>query len=69
MRVIAAGDTVVSEVEVPHEPSGLTFRVASLFSVVGNRVVSVTEYWVTVGGDEPPEWRRRWNARSSPDGP
>jgi len=43
-RVVAAGDTVVSEVEVPHEMSGLTFRVASFFRVHGDCVVAATEY-------------------------
>jgi ketosteroid isomerase-like protein len=57
LRVVGQGDTVVSEVEVPHAPSGQVFRVASFFRVSGARIVEATEYWITVAGDEPPAWR------------
>jgi ketosteroid isomerase-like protein len=62
LRVLAVGDAVVSEVEVPFEPLGLTFRVASFFHVNDGCVISATEYWVTVGGEEPPAWRQRYAA-------
>ena len=62
LRVIAEDDLVVSEVEVPHEDLGL-FRVASLWTVMDRRIVRGTEYWVTVGADEAPQWRSRYVQR------
>ncbi|MEE3920075.1 nuclear transport factor 2 family protein [Micromonospora sp. BRA006-A] len=38
LRVVAAGDTVVSEVEVPHEGMGV-HRVASFWTVRGGRII------------------------------
>ena len=61
LRVVRQGDLVVSEVEVPHAPSGSTLRATSIAEVHGARITSVTEYWVTVGGDEAPAWRRRYS--------
>jgi ketosteroid isomerase-like protein len=56
LGVVADGDQVVSEVEVPHVDLG-TFRVASFWTVSGNRIVRGTEYWTSVGADEAPRWR------------
>jgi ketosteroid isomerase-like protein len=56
LRVVADGDQVVSEVEVPHAELG-TFRVASFWTVTGGMIVRGTEYWSSVGGDEAPLWR------------
>ncbi len=59
LSVLAQGRTVVSEVEVPHVEFGV-FRAASFWSVSGDVIISGTEYWVTVGGEEPPGWRARY---------
>lgn len=59
LRVVQQGDTVVSEVEVLHAGLGV-FRAASFWTVRGGLIVSGREYWVTVGGDIPPEWRREF---------
>jgi ketosteroid isomerase-like protein len=56
LRVVADGDQVVSEVEVPHEEFG-TFRAASFWTVTGGQIVRGTEYWSSVGADEAPQWR------------
>lgn len=63
LRVMADGDEVVSEVEVP-TASGPIFRVASFATVREDRVVAGTEYWVTVDGEEPPAWREAYSTRS-----
>jgi ketosteroid isomerase-like protein len=56
IRVVADGDQVVSEVEVPHAELG-TFRAASFWTVTGGQIVRGTEYWTSVGADQPPQWR------------
>ena len=56
LRVIADGDRVVAEVEVPQEGVGV-FRAASFAEVVGGRIAAITEYWVTVDSEVPPDWR------------
>lgn len=57
LSIVADGERVVSEVEVPHEGLGV-FRAASFWTVRNNLIVEGREYWVTVGGEEQPEWRR-----------
>jgi ketosteroid isomerase-like protein len=56
LRIVADGDQVVSEVEVPHEGVGV-FRAASFWTVREGRVVRGTEYWTGVGEQKRPEWR------------
>ncbi|MFF3727548.1 nuclear transport factor 2 family protein [Streptomyces erythrochromogenes] len=56
LRVVAAGDEVVSEVEVPHEGVGV-FRAASFWTVRDGLIVRGREYWTTYGADPRPEWR------------
>ncbi|WP_329025875.1 MULTISPECIES: nuclear transport factor 2 family protein [unclassified Streptomyces] len=56
LKVVAQGDEVVSEVEVPHDGLGL-FRAASFWTVRDGRVIRGTEYWTSVGADPRPEWR------------
>ncbi|ACQ81004.1 conserved hypothetical protein [Beutenbergia cavernae DSM 12333] len=58
LGIVADGDRVVSEVEVPMEGAE-TFRVASFWTVRDGVVTHATEYWTTVDGDPSPEWRRR----------
>jgi ketosteroid isomerase-like protein len=62
LRIVADDDQVVSEVEVPHTELGI-FRVASFWTVLGNRIVRGTEYWTTLGADEAPQWRARYVER------
>ena len=56
LRVVADGDQVVSEVEVPHAQLG-KFRAASFWTVTGGQIVRGTEYWSSVGADQAPLWR------------
>ncbi|MFR9726711.1 nuclear transport factor 2 family protein [Streptomyces sp. MS19] len=62
LSVVADGETVASEVAVPHETLG-DFRVASFWTVRDGRIVSGREYWTTVGGDPAPEWRTAYAQR------
>ena len=62
LRIVADDDQVVSEVEVPHTELGI-FRVASFWTVLGNRIVRGTEYWTTLGADDAPQWRARYVER------
>jgi limonene-1,2-epoxide hydrolase len=52
LRVVAEDDQVAAEVEVPHTELGL-FRVAGFYAVRDGQIVHATEYWTTVGADEP----------------
>ncbi|THA86252.1 nuclear transport factor 2 family protein [Streptomyces sp. A0592] len=56
LRIVGAGDEVVSEVEVPHEGVGV-FRAASFWTVRDGRIVRGREYWTASGADPRPEWR------------
>ena len=62
MRIIAEDDHVAAEVEVPHTELGL-FRVAGFYTVRDDEILRGTEYWTTVGADEPPAGRARWVER------
>jgi ketosteroid isomerase-like protein len=62
LRVVAEGETVVSEVEVPHETMGV-FRVASFWTVRDGVIVEGREYWTDLGGDPSPEWRAAYVER------
>lgn len=56
LRIVAAGDQVASEVEVPHDDLGV-FRAASFWTVVDGRIVRGTEYWTSLGADPSLPWR------------
>ncbi|WP_399885743.1 nuclear transport factor 2 family protein [Streptomyces sp. BBFR51] len=56
IRVVADGETVVSEVEVPHETMGV-HRVVSLWTVRAGRITDGREYWTQPGSDPSPQWR------------
>ena len=56
LRIIEAGDLVISEIEVPHESMGV-FRAVSLWTVEGDIITFGREYWIEVGGEEAPAWR------------
>ena len=60
LSVLADGDRVASEVEVPMAGVGV-FRVASFWTVRGGRIVAGTEYWTALGADEAPAWRQRYS--------
>jgi ketosteroid isomerase-like protein len=62
LRVLADGDQVVSEVEVPHEEMGL-FRAASFWTVRDGLVTAGREYWTEPGTDPSPDWRRPYVER------
>lgn len=62
LRVIADGDTVVSEVEVPHESLGV-FRSVSLWTLRDTLIVAAREYWTQLGADPAPEWRAPYVVR------
>jgi ketosteroid isomerase-like protein len=62
LRVIADGDTVVSEVEVPHESLGV-FRSVSLWTLRDTKIVAAREYWTQLGADPAPEWRAPYVVR------
>lgn len=65
LRLVESGDTVVAEVEVPHEGVGV-FRVAAFTEVVDGLIARSMEYWVQVGGAEPPAWRSGVATRVAP---
>lgn len=56
LRLVVQGDLVVAEVEVPHRDMGV-FRTAAFMEIAEGRIVRSVEYWIQVGGSEPPEWR------------
>jgi ketosteroid isomerase-like protein len=62
LRIVAEDDQVASEVEVPHADLG-TFRVASFWTVADGRIVRGTEYWTSLGADQPPQWRAGYAQR------
>jgi ketosteroid isomerase-like protein len=56
LRIVAGADTVVSEVEVPHETLGV-FRAVSFWTVRHGLVAHAREYWTQPGADQSPAWR------------
>lgn len=62
LRVLDAGDAVVSEVRVPFRDEAV-FSVASVFEVRDGLISRAVEYWVEDGQEEPPEWRRKFGER------
>lgn len=55
-RIVADGETVVSEVHVPHVELGM-FHAASFWTVREGLVVRGREFWTTPGSEPTPEWR------------
>lgn len=62
LRIVADGDAVVSEVEVPHDSMGV-HRVVSLWTVRDGRIAAGREYWTESGSDPAPEWRAAYVQR------
>jgi ketosteroid isomerase-like protein len=61
LKVVASGEEVVTEVEVPLENVGV-FRVVSFWTVHEQKIFHAREYWTSLGGDEAPEWRRKYGS-------
>ncbi len=61
-RIVAEGDTVVTEVEVPVEGSEPVYA-ASFFELSGGKIIRLTEYWVEGCSQQPYESRRRLTER------
>ena len=63
LRIVAAGEVVVSEVEVPHDTMGV-HRVVSFWTVRDEKIVDGREYWTRLGSDPAPQWRAPYTQRS-----
>lgn len=61
LRVVDAGETVAADVRVDHGET--TFYCAGFYDVREGRISRGTEYWVTAGSEEPPDWRAEWTER------
>ncbi|THA45405.1 nuclear transport factor 2 family protein [Streptomyces sp. A1136] len=55
LRLLADGDLVVTEVEIPQEH--VVYRAVSLWTVRDGEVVGAREYWTSPGQDPAPRWR------------
>ena len=57
LRVVGEGDSAAAEIEVVAPEA--TFRMAAFWRAEGGLLREGAEYWVTVGGEEPPPTRER----------
>ncbi|MDJ0382577.1 nuclear transport factor 2 family protein [Streptomyces sp. G-G2] len=55
LRILADGDFVVTEVEIPQEH--VVYRAVSLWTVRSGEIVGAREYWTSPGQDPAPRWR------------
>ncbi|MER7343101.1 nuclear transport factor 2 family protein [Streptomyces sp. NPDC000075] len=55
LRILADGDLVVTEVEIPEDH--VLYRAVSLWTVRDGEVVAAREYWTSPGQDPAPRWR------------
>ncbi|MFD5619132.1 nuclear transport factor 2 family protein [Streptomyces yangpuensis] len=55
LRILADGDDVVTEVEVPQDH--VVYRAVSLWTVRDGEIVGAREYWTSPGQDPAPRWR------------
>jgi ketosteroid isomerase-like protein len=62
LRVVADGNSVVSEVRVPHPTVG-PYYALSFFEVEDGRITRGREYWVAESYEEPALERARWFER------
>jgi ketosteroid isomerase-like protein len=62
LRIVADGEVVVSEVEVPHDTMGI-HRVTSFWTVRDGKIVDGREYWTELGSDPSPGWRAAYVQR------
>jgi ketosteroid isomerase-like protein len=59
LRILAQGNTVVSEVRVPHPAVG-PFYAITFLEVRGGKLLAGREYWVEEQREEPPPERAQW---------
>jgi hypothetical protein len=59
VRIVADGNTAVSEVRVPHPAVG-TFYALSFFESDGERLTRAREYWVEERAEEVAVERAKW---------
>lgn len=62
LAIVADGNTVVSEVRVPHTERGI-FYVLSVLQVEGERLLSGREYWLQEHEEDLPAERARFFER------
>ncbi len=55
LRILADGDLVVTEVEMPQDH--VRYRAVSLWTVRDGEIVGAREYWTSPGQDPAPRWR------------
>ncbi|MEV7440950.1 nuclear transport factor 2 family protein [Streptomyces sp. NPDC091204] len=55
IRILADGDLVVTEVEIPQDH--VVYRAVSLWTVRDGEIVEAREYWTSPGQDPAPRWR------------
>ncbi|MEU5148366.1 MULTISPECIES: nuclear transport factor 2 family protein [Streptomyces] len=55
LRILADGDDVVTEVEMPQDH--VVYRAVSLWTVRDGEIVGAREYWTSPGQDPAPRWR------------
>ncbi|MET3984312.1 nuclear transport factor 2 family protein [Streptomyces sp. NPDC098789] len=55
LRILADGDFVVTEVEIPQDH--VVYRAVSLWTVRAGEIVEAREYWTSPGQDPAPRWR------------
>ncbi|MDX2391845.1 MULTISPECIES: nuclear transport factor 2 family protein [unclassified Streptomyces] len=55
LRILADGDLVVTEVEIPEDH--VLYRAVSLWTVRNGEIVGAREYWTSPGQDPAPRWR------------
>lgn len=58
LRIVDAGDRVVSEVRVDHQ--GERFFAASFFELADGLISRAVEYWSDGEPSPAPEWRAQW---------
>jgi hypothetical protein len=59
LRILDAGEVVVSEVRVPFRDEA-EFFVASFFEVRDGLIHGAVEYWIESGHEAPPAWRLKY---------
>ena len=57
LRVVGEGDSAAAEIEVVAPDA--TFRMAAFWRSDGGWLRDGAEYWITVGGEQPPPTRER----------
>ncbi|MFI7353077.1 nuclear transport factor 2 family protein [Streptomyces avidinii] len=55
LRILADGNLVVTEVEIPQDH--VVYRAVSLWTVRDGEVAGAREYWTSPGQDPAPRWR------------